>query len=121
MAALVGAAAAWVRASAPGPGSAVDRLFAAYLAGVLDVPVPVARRLAEEGRAGLTPGAYHVRAGAFLIATTLPGRAILPRAARERAIHSLVGRMLARPFPNLLYVGVQRDPAAAPAVGLVQT
>src|SRR3954469_25535875 len=61
------------------------------VARLLGVPVPVAHRLLDGARARTPSRGFGVRVAAFLFATTSTGRLALPLAARERAVHSLVG------------------------------
>jgi hypothetical protein len=92
----------------PRAGSALDR----RVARLLGVPVPVACRLIDGARARASARGFRVRVAAFLFATTRAGRLVLPIAARERAIHGLVGRMIMVPSENALYLGLDPLPEA---------
>jgi hypothetical protein len=86
--------------------------FATRIAGLLGVPLPVALHFTAAARARLPGLRYHVRAAAFLLATTRAGTVLLPRSVRERAIQALVGQMIASPSLNMIYLG--REPLPAP-------
>ena len=89
------------------------------VARVLGVERPRARAMLAAARERLGAGDYGARAGSFLVATSPAGRVLSAR-ARERAIRSLVGKLLERPGDVLFYLGDLPEPPAGSCRGLVE-
>jgi hypothetical protein len=88
------------------------------VARVLGVEGSTARVMLAAVRQRIGPRDYRVRAGSFLVATSRAGQ-VLPAAAREFAVRSLVGKLLERPGDVLFYLGELPEPPAGSCRGLV--
>jgi len=88
------------------------------VARVLGVERSTARLMLAAVRQRVGVRDYRVRAGSFLVATSRAGQ-VLPAAAREFAVRSLVGKLLERPGDVLFYLGELPEPPAGPCRGLV--
>lgn len=95
-------------------GGALER----RVARVLGVERPAARVMLAAVKHRIGARAYRVRAGSFFVATSPAGR-VLPAAARELAVRSLVGKLLERPGDVLFYLGELPEPPAGACRGLV--
>jgi hypothetical protein len=122
--ALGGGAAALVGVVGIGYGRyALGDEFEEHVASTLGVSVDDARPLIETARQGLEGrGAYETRAATFLAATTFPGRQLLPRGTRERAVRVFLNEAMPHSASNLLYLGyVEGDLADLRCRGLIRT
>lgn len=88
------------------------------VARILGVERSTARLMLAAVRQRIGVRDYRVRAGSFLVATSRAGQ-VLPAAARELAVRSLVGKLLERPGDILFYLGELPEPPAGACRGLV--
>jgi hypothetical protein len=86
---------------------AVGSVFEDHLANVLGISTAAATELAATAREELGTAVYDATAAAFVAATTFPGERILPRAAREEAIETLVFAAIRNSADNLVAIGLR--------------
>jgi hypothetical protein len=99
---------------------AIGDEFEEHLAGVLGLPVATASAMTRAARARSGGADWDLHCSAFVAATTWPGRWALPHSVRERAIRSMVDRLIGSPGDGLAYVGVRRLPAGRACSGLLR-
>jgi len=86
---------------------------------VLGVEPELAAAMLAATRRRLARADYGLRAVSFLAATSVAGP-LLPAPRRERAVRSLVGKLLERPADVLFYLGELPEAAAGSCRGLVE-
>jgi hypothetical protein len=99
-------------------GMAGEPALERRVARVLGVERSTARVMLAAVKLRIGARGYRVRGGSFLVATSMAGR-VLPGAAREVAVRSLVGKLLERPGDVLFYLGELPEPPAGACRGLV--
>lgn len=118
---LVGVGAAALVGSAAYGRYAVGDEFEEHLASTIGVSTAEAAALTQTAREGLGDARYDLAASAFLAATTFPGRDVLPRGVRERAVRGFLAECMPDSSANLFYVGLREgDTASAPCGGLLR-
>jgi len=116
-----GAGVAGVALAAPYLALIPDDEFAGLVATNLGIDARLAGQLLKRARAEYGDAEYEARATAFALAVRDPAAAVLPDAARERAISGLVDPMLGDPAAGLAYAITGVDPGAPGAcAGLVR-
>jgi hypothetical protein len=95
------------------------RLLERRVSSVLGVEPRLAAAMLAATRGRLAGADYGARAVSFLAATSAAGR-LLPARRRERAVRSLVGKLLERPADVLFYLGELPDAPAGSCRGLVE-
>jgi hypothetical protein len=99
---------------------AVGDEFDEHLAGVLGVPVATAASLTAEAKARTGGLAWQLRRGAFVAATTAPGRWVLPASVREHALHAMIDQLLVTPGDGLDYLGLRPPASGRACAGLIR-
>jgi len=77
-----------------------------HVADMLGITPDLARALLERAWKNAGSRRLGVRQLAFVVATTSPGRQLVPRALRQLAIRGLVAPMIERPPEKLAYLGL---------------
>lgn len=96
--------------------------FEEHVASILGLPLDHARDLAEQARSRLGDVEYDAVASAFLFVTTAPGRWVMPRGARRRAVHAFLSEAVPDSRGNLVLLGFNRGGGESSACGgLVRT
>jgi hypothetical protein len=99
---------------------AIGDEFEEHLAGVLGVPVATATAMSRAARARSGGADWDLHGSAFVTATTWPGRWVLPRSLREKAIRAMVDRLIVTTGDGLGYVGLQKFPSGRACTGLLR-
>lgn len=91
---LLGAAALAVGGTGLIGRYAIGDTFESHTAEALGLELEPVRELLTTLREELGGADYDVRAAAFVAATTLPARVLMPRIAREEAVEAFIGPLL---------------------------
>jgi hypothetical protein len=94
--------------------------FEEHLASVVGLPLEHARDLTLQARDRLGDLEYDRIASAFLFVTTVPGRWVTPRGARQRAVHAFLSESVPDSRGNLVLLGLRRGGPSAPCEGLLK-
>jgi hypothetical protein len=107
-------------AAAGGYRVAIGQEFDDHVADVLGMPLATASALisAAESRVGALE--WELRRAAFVVATTPPGRWLLPAAQRRSAIHSVIDQLLQTPGEALASIGLRKPAPGLPCAGLLR-
>ena len=92
--AVIGAAAIVAGGAGWSGRYAVGGFFEEHVAARLGLDVRLATELLEALREELGAAEYDVRAAAFVAATTVPSRLVMPSAARREAVEAFVGPLV---------------------------
>jgi hypothetical protein len=95
------------------------RLLERRVSSVLGVEPGLATAMLVAARGRLTAADYGLRAVSFVVATSAAGP-LLPAGRRERAVRSLVGKLLERPADVLFYLGELPEAPGGSCRGLVE-
>ena len=116
----LGAGAAAVAVAAPYAALIPDGEFEQLVASRLGIDAELAKQLLERAREEYGDAEYDARAAAFALAVSDPAAAVMPEAARRKAVDGLLEPMLSNPASNLAYALTGSDPGSPACAGLVR-
>jgi len=116
----IGTGAAAVAVVAPYAALVPDDQFEQLVADRLGIDAELAKQLLARAREQYGDAEYDARAAAFALAVRDPAAAVMPEAARRKAVNSLLEPMLSQPAANLAYTTTGTDPGSPACAGLVR-